>query len=107
MHHIDAHCFIFIFYPPASGLRRATVCVVRASLLFLVWFSMQVVYQLSMNTECLPTHLVATFLLMYRQGITRDHLIENFEWLRKQVSGAIVYRIVGRGFPDISSEGHA
>ena len=44
-----------------------------------------IVYQMSCASEAMPTHLVATLVLMYRQGITRAQLVSKVEWLRLEV----------------------
>src|SRR5262249_31103762 len=33
-------------------------------------------YDLVQGSQCMPTHLVATLMLMYRQGITREQLVQ-------------------------------
>ena len=40
---------------------------------------------MSAMARCMPIHLVASLLLMYRQGISKSHLVELTDWLREQV----------------------
>ncbi|KAH9104548.1 hypothetical protein LEN26_015010 [Aphanomyces euteiches] len=49
------------------------------------------------RATCTPCHLVATILLMYRNGITKDQLVAQTEWLRSE--------IVARGGRVLSSQG--
>jgi glycerol-3-phosphate O-acyltransferase len=37
--------------------------------------SYRLTHDLNVNSECMPTHLVAALMLMYRQGITREELV--------------------------------
>ncbi len=52
-----------------------------------------IVHELALGIECMPTHLVATLMLQYRQGITRSQLLAKFDWLRKELlqRGGYVY----------------
>jgi hypothetical protein len=45
----------------------------------------RVVYALSGASEAMATHLLATLMLMYRQGITRTQLIAKLDWLRHEI----------------------
>jgi len=45
----------------------------------------RVIHELSLNTQCMPTHLVATLMLMYRQGITKEELLSQCIWLNKEI----------------------
>lgn len=45
----------------------------------------EVVGEMTRVTECMPTHLVATIMLQYRQGITRDQLLNKVDWVRREV----------------------
>jgi len=44
-----------------------------------------VIQQLHARSECMTTHLVASLMLMYRQGINKAQLVHKVDWLRKQV----------------------
>ena len=44
-----------------------------------------IVHSLTSGIEAMPTHLVATLLLMYRQGITRAQLVDKVAWLRMEI----------------------
>jgi hypothetical protein len=46
----------------------------------------KIVYDLSRTSECMCTHLVATLMLMYRQGITKAQLVRKVDWLRQEVN---------------------
>jgi hypothetical protein len=45
----------------------------------------RITYAMQQVGEASPTHLVATLLLMYRQGITKHQLVNKVHWLRAQV----------------------
>lgn len=42
-------------------------------------------HELNLGGECMPTHVLASLLLLYRQGATKDQLIRQFEWLRLEI----------------------
>ncbi len=44
-----------------------------------------VVYRLSQGIEAMATHLVATLMLQYRQGVTRVQLLNKVDWLRQEI----------------------
>ena len=52
---------------------------------------------MSAMARCMPIHLVASLLLMYRQGISKSHLVDFTDWLQEQVSvrGGTVVGIQG------------
>jgi glycerone phosphate O-acyltransferase/fatty acyl-CoA reductase len=63
----------------------------------------KVVYELCNNVEVMPTHIVASLLLMYRQGITKNQLIQKSDWLRGEIlkrNGKIAF-IEGSSWPSI------
>lgn len=44
-----------------------------------------IIYEMQLGTEIMPTHLVSTLMLMYRQGITKQQLVTKVDWLRREV----------------------
>ena len=48
-------------------------------------FAYHITTQLNAESECMPTHLIATLMLMYRQGLTRELLLSKVEWLRDEI----------------------
>jgi glycerone phosphate O-acyltransferase/fatty acyl-CoA reductase len=44
-----------------------------------------VIYEINQSVEIMCTHLVACLLLMYRQGITTQQLVDKVQWLREEV----------------------
>jgi len=44
-----------------------------------------IIYQMQCGGEVMPTHLVSTLMLMYRQGITKQQLVTKVDWLRREV----------------------
>jgi len=49
------------------------------------YLAYEIIYSMQRGSECMPTHLVSTLMLMYRQGITRAQLVSKVEWLRNEV----------------------
>lgn len=47
--------------------------------------SFAIVYSLNSTSQCMPTHLVATLMLMYRHGITKTQLVAKMEWLHDEI----------------------
>jgi len=47
--------------------------------------SYKIVYSLNVTSQCMPTHLLATLMLMYRHGITKTQLVEKMEWLHDEI----------------------
>lgn len=48
-------------------------------------FAYTIASKLNSDSECMPTHLVATLMLMYPQGLTKELLIDKTEWLRLEI----------------------
>ena len=44
-----------------------------------------IIYEMQLGTEIMPTHLVSTLMLMYRQGITKQQLVTKVDWLRREI----------------------
>ena len=58
----------------------------RTARKFFNWaLSYDVVYLLSRESVVMPTSIVSSLLLMYRQGISKVQLIEQVDWVRKQL----------------------
>lgn len=47
--------------------------------------SYKIVHSLNSTSQCMPTHLMATLMLMYRHGITKTQLVEKMEWLHDEI----------------------
>jgi len=45
----------------------------------------KIVHTLAKGTRCMPTHMASTALLMYRNGITKQNLMTQVEWLGKEI----------------------
>ena len=48
-------------------------------------FSYEIVYRMTVLSCVMPTHIVATLLLMYRQGITFVQLVSQVDWVGREL----------------------